>query len=164
MFCQIYKCYAYEIGCCDPEFFQSPHGFYPMNLPCICMDEAWHPPERPDDSEDVSHLRFRPWVDRYGRRPYFWNRETESYRPVDVADRMRACVHCHEGCGLPGTYAVAFCPFRFDESDQPRDRRFVCSDDGMATWSRADGEDWDAPGNPYIERLKRVKAEFKQVF
>ena len=20
MFCQIYKCYAYEIGCCDPEF------------------------------------------------------------------------------------------------------------------------------------------------
>ena len=31
------------------------------------MDEAFHAPYRPDDCEDVSHLHFRPWVDRYGR-------------------------------------------------------------------------------------------------
>ena len=57
---------------------------------------------------------------------------------------------------MPGTY-VPQCMFRFDASGQPRDRRFVCSDDGMASWSRADGEDWDAPGNPYEERRKRLK-------
>ena len=43
------------------------------------------------------------------------------------------------------------------EDGEPRDRRFVC---GEYSFARADGEDWDAPGNPYLERLHRVKSEF----
>ena len=54
-------------------------------------------------------------------------------------------------------YAMGFCPFRLGEDGEPRDRRFVCGEYGFA---RADGEDWDAPGNPYLERLSRVKSEF----
>ena len=56
---------------------------------------------------------------------------------------------------MPGTY-VPQCMFRLDASDEPKDRRFVVSDDGMASWSRADGKDWDAPGNPYEERRQRL--------
>ena len=54
-------------------------------------------------------------------------------------------------------YAIGFCPFRLGEDGEPRDRRFVC---GEYSFARADGEDWDAPGNPYLERLSRVKSEF----
>ena len=149
--CQVYHCYAFEIGCCEPNFYEKPcMGELVMHTPdaCICINDAFDPPEW---EEDASRLRFRPWVDRYGRRPIFWNRENESYQPVQVADRMRACPgRCSMMCGLPGTY-VPQCMFRLDTAGEPKDRRFVCDDCG--DWSRADGEDWDAPGNPYNERL-----------
>ena len=61
---------------------------------------------------------------------------------VRVADRahVRTCFRCGENCGLPRTYASQ-CMF-FNE-----DPRLVY-DDGC--WQRADGEDWDAPGNPLL--------------
>lgn len=67
IFCQTYKCYAHEIGCCDPEVRSQFGRVAAFNLPCICIDEAFHAPYRDPDYSDVSHLRFRPWVDRYGR-------------------------------------------------------------------------------------------------
>ena len=143
--CQIYHCYAFEIGCCEPHFYERG-GEVSKPDACICFNDAFNPPEWEDDA---SHLRFRPWADRYGRRPIFWNREHGYYQRVTVADRMRACTRCGEDCGMPGTH-VPQCMFRFDARGEPKDRRFVSGEYG---WERAGGEDWDAPGNPYNERL-----------
>ena len=154
MFCQIYHCYAFEIGCCEPQFIeeQGVDRLWVMTKPdaCICISDVFQPPSW---EVDASRMRFRPWVDRYGRRPVFWDRENGSYQRVDVSDRMRACTRCNEICGMPGTY-VPQCMFRDDATGQPKDRRFVYED---GTLCRADGEDWDAPGNPYLERMARVK-------
>ena len=142
MFCQIYRCYAYEVGCCDPDICpRMSCGEWEIGKPdqCICIEDVFHPPEWEDD---CSHLRFRPWVDRYGRRPQFWDRESERYRSVGVSFGMRACTRCLDGCGLPGTY-VSLCPFQLDAAGNPKDRRLVF--DG-GCWQRADGEDWEAPG------------------
>ena len=54
--CQVYKCYAFEIGCCDPIlFWQGRPGLF--NLPCECIREAFDP----------RHEEYR-----YGRFPGTW--------------------------------------------------------------------------------------------
>ena len=54
--CQVYKCYAFEIGCCDPTpFWKGRPGLF--NLPCECIREAFEP----------RHEEYR-----YGRYPGTW--------------------------------------------------------------------------------------------
>ena len=63
IWCQIYKCYAYEIGCCDPIMFME--GRYgPFNLPCECIREAFDP-----RWEEYAYGRFPgTWESRGSKR------------------------------------------------------------------------------------------------
>ena len=92
--CQIYHCYAFEIGCCEPHFYEGDDGELRKPDRCICISEAFDgPPAWEEDiGHDCSEKRFRPWVDRYGNRPVFWDRKRGNYVSVPATDRMRGCV------------------------------------------------------------------------
>mmetsp|Transcript_71653 Transcript_71653/g.190584 ORF Transcript_71653/g.190584 Transcript_71653/m.190584 type:complete len:433 (-) Transcript_71653:4-1302(-) len=114
MFCPIFRCYAYEVGCCGPHYsrYAPTESLRPKQ--CRCVSDAFK-----DEPEDTPRKRFRQDVDRYGLRnpelpqPFFphfdedgafdgWMSCTGS-----VYERTRCC-GC---CGQPGTY-VPQCPRR----------------------------------------------------
>ena len=87
MFCQIHHCYAFEVGCCEPHFYERGNRLFVPDR-CCCINDAFEPPSWEEDiGPDCSQKRYRPWVDRYGNRPEFWDREAERYIPVPVSCR-----------------------------------------------------------------------------
>ena len=61
MFCQIYGCYAYEVGCCDPDIRRRAPDHKceeACNLPCYCLEPAFPWPYCPASRRE----RFRPSV------------------------------------------------------------------------------------------------------
>ena len=112
MFCPIFKCYAYEVGCCGPHY--SRHAELLRPKPCRCICEAFE-----DEPRDPPGKRFRQSVDRYGLRnpelpqPFF-----PSFDEDGAFDGWMSCTgsvyertRCCGCCGQPGTY-VPQCPRR----------------------------------------------------
>ena len=110
--CPIYKCYAYEIGCCEGLWeCDDGHGY----LPCECMASGFQidqigmcPPPRPRE-------RFRP--DSRASEEGYWPRGCAF---LDIENESRPCwgrsmkpcprqCPCSQECG--GRY-VPVCPFR----------------------------------------------------
>ena len=72
MFCQVVKCFAYDVGTCDPDFStkscwteDTEHTF---NLPCHCISDAFTPYVDTYLCMEKGFVgpRFRHWVDRHG--------------------------------------------------------------------------------------------------
>ena len=135
MFCQRYGCYAYEVGCCDPDIRRhAPDHKYEeaCNLPCYCLEPAFPWPYCPASRRE----RFRPSVVVH---PDMLLSEWRVLDPDHVGQRLGLCVHwalrASRGCmcnGAPGTW-VPTCPFNVDASGRRRGD-IVAQKRGHALW------------------------------
>ena len=97
MFCQIHKCYAYEVGCCDGRVISvDENGDMQHCWDCNCVEYAFPPgiPELPD----------RVWNERRHVR----GRRGDIGWPECPGGRSLVC-SC---CDAPGGPYVPLCPFR----------------------------------------------------
>lgn len=104
MFCQLYKCYAHEVGCCDGRIYAAKSKHDPTMTwwrDCECIAHAFDPDY--DIGGKCTEILFRSA-----------RRRTRSHTDEDgLVDRPGGrALRCECGCGYVGGPYVPMCPFR----------------------------------------------------